>query len=45
MGENDYNPYATAQAQFDHVADLIDLDPPIRELLRQPCEFHLRSAK
>lgn len=41
MGENDYNPYATAQAQFDHVADLIDLDPPIRELLRQPSrEFH-----
>ncbi|MGI5849743.1 MAG: Glu/Leu/Phe/Val family dehydrogenase [Christensenellales bacterium] len=41
MGQNVYNPYITAQAQFDKVADLIDLEPSVRELLRQPSrEFH-----
>ena len=39
--ENSYNPYATAQAQFDNIADKIDLEEPVRELLRQPSrEFH-----
>lgn len=36
-----YNPYTTAQAQFDHVADLIELEDSAREILRQPSrEFH-----
>ncbi len=36
-----YNPYHTAQRQFDAVADLIDLEAPIREILRQPMrEYH-----
>ena len=41
MGEGSYNPYVTAQTQFDTVADLIGLDQATRELLRQPSrEFH-----
>ncbi|NLL13433.1 MAG: Glu/Leu/Phe/Val dehydrogenase [Fibrobacter sp.] len=41
MSHQSYNPYETAQKQFDHVADLIDLEPSVRELLRQPSrEFH-----
>ncbi len=41
MGEGTYNPYVVAQTQFDTVADLIGLDQPTRELLRQPSrEFH-----
>ena len=41
MKQESYNPYIAAQTQFDGVADQIDLDPSIRELLRQPsCEFH-----
>jgi len=36
-----YNPYENAQAQFDTVADIINLDQGARELLRQPMkEFH-----
>lgn len=36
-----YNPYITAQTQFDTVADIIDLEQSVRELLRQPIrEFH-----
>jgi glutamate dehydrogenase len=31
-----YNPYDVAQRQFDHVADLLDLDRPTRDLLRVP---------
>jgi len=41
MGQTTYNAYMTAQKQFDAVADLIDLEQPIRELLRQPSrEYH-----
>lgn len=41
MGGGSYNPYTTAQTQFDTVADLIGLEQPTRELLRQPSrEFH-----
>lgn len=41
MKQESYNPYIAAQTQFDGVADQIDLDPSIRELLRQPSrEFH-----
>lgn len=36
MREKSYNSYETAQAQFDRVADRIDLDAGSRELLRQP---------
>jgi len=36
MKQEGYNPYAVAQEQFDHVADVIDLDPAVRQLLRQP---------
>ncbi|MCG3136760.1 MAG: NAD-specific glutamate dehydrogenase [Phycisphaerae bacterium] len=36
-----FNPFAMAQAQFDRVAEMINLDHPTRELLRQPLrEFH-----
>jgi glutamate dehydrogenase len=36
-----YNPYETAQAQFDRVAEIIGLDESIREILRQPMrEYH-----
>ena len=41
MSHESYNPYETAQKQFDNVADLIDLESSVRELLRQPSrEFH-----
>jgi hypothetical protein len=31
-----FNPFEMAQAQFDKVADIINLDAPTRELLRIP---------
>lgn len=41
MEQGSYNPYVTAQTQFDNVADLINLDRATRELLRQPSrEYH-----
>lgn len=41
MGQGSYNPYETAQTQFDNVADLIGLEDSVRQLLRQPIrEFH-----
>lgn len=41
MGEGAYNPYVTAQTQFDNVANMIDLEQSARELLRQPSrEYH-----
>lgn len=41
MAHETYNPFVTAQTQFDNVADLIDLDQATRELLRQPSrEYH-----
>ncbi len=41
MATDMYNPYVIAQSQFDKVADLIDLEPSVRELLRQPSrEYH-----
>ena len=41
MGHESYNPYETAQKQFDSVADKIGLDQSTRELLRQPNrEYH-----
>lgn len=42
MGQSNYNPYISAQTQFDHVADMIGLESSVRELLRQPSrEFHV----
>ena len=36
-----FNPFEMAQAQFDHVADMLGLDSGVRELLRWPMrEFH-----
>lgn len=41
MAQGAYNPYVTAQTQFDNVANKIDLDQSVRELLRQPSrEYH-----
>ncbi len=41
MSAKSYNPYQNAQAQFDHIAEMIGLEPEIRELLRQPMrEYH-----
>lgn len=43
MEQQTYNPYVTAQTQFDKVADIINLDQSVRELLRQPLrEYHFR---
>jgi len=36
MAEVNYNPYENAQIQFDGVAELLGLDPGMREFLRQP---------
>jgi glutamate dehydrogenase (NAD(P)+) len=36
-----YNPFESAQAQFDKVADMMNLEPDARALLREPMkEFH-----
>lgn len=41
MSKEIYNPYHTAQKQFDSVAEKIGLDQDMREFLRQPMkEFH-----
>lgn len=41
MEQKLYNPYVSAQTQFDNVANQIDLDQSARALLRQPSrEFH-----
>lgn len=41
MEHNLYNPFIIAQTQFDGVAESLNLDQSIRELLRQPSrEFH-----
>ncbi len=37
------NAFEMAQRQFDHVAELLELDPQVREMLRWPLrEFHFR---
>jgi glutamate dehydrogenase (NAD(P)+) len=41
MANKAFNPYAMAQAQFDKVADILELDQATRELLRNPMrEYH-----
>jgi len=38
---SEFNPFELAQAQFDHVADMLGLENGVRELLRWPArEFH-----
>ena len=36
LGPREANPYATAQEQFDRAAEILDLEPAMREFLRQP---------
>jgi len=36
MSARPYNAFATAQQQFDRIAEVLGLDPPARELLRWP---------
>jgi glutamate dehydrogenase len=36
MSSKTYNPFETAQAQFDRVADILDLEKSTRDLLRYP---------
>ena len=41
MNSKHYNPFETAQKQFDRAADLLELDDATRELLRNPIrEYH-----
>lgn len=41
MADKSYNPFETAQAQFDRVADILELDRATRDLLRFPMrEYH-----
>ncbi|MEE9117955.1 MAG: Glu/Leu/Phe/Val dehydrogenase [Calditrichia bacterium] len=41
MKNKSYNPFNTAQEQFDHAAELLELDKGTRELLRNPLrEYH-----
>ena len=41
MAQKGFNPFEMAQKQFDKVADLLELDQPTRDLLRQPMrEYH-----
>ena len=43
MAKETLNAFDMAQQQFDQVADLLHLDPPVREFLRWPMrEFHFR---
>jgi len=42
MAKDGYNAFKTAQQQFDRIADMLNLDEPTRELLRNPIrEYHL----
>jgi len=42
MAKESYNPFLMAQAQFDKVAETLDLDEPVRDLLRFPLrEYHV----
>lgn len=40
MAAKDYNPYKTAQDQFDRVAGMLDLDQATRDLLRNSLREH-----
>ncbi len=44
MTQKAFNPFEMAQAQFDTIADLLELDQPAREFLRLPmreCQFSI----
>ncbi|MBI9101517.1 MAG: Glu/Leu/Phe/Val dehydrogenase [Spirochaetales bacterium] len=42
MGEKNYNAFAMAQEQFDKIAEKLDLETSVRELLREPLrEYHV----
>ncbi len=42
MAKQEYNPFQMAQAQFDRVADILDMESPLRDLLRNPMrEYHV----
>jgi hypothetical protein len=41
-GEDTYNPFAIAQSQLDEAAEILQLDPSIHALLREPLrELHV----
>ncbi|MBS3782642.1 MAG: Glu/Leu/Phe/Val dehydrogenase [Candidatus Thermoplasmatota archaeon] len=41
MAEEGYNPFKMAQQQFDRIAEQLDLDEALRDLLREPLrEYH-----
>lgn len=41
MSSKSFNAFEMAQKQFDKIADLLNLDPGARNLLRQPLrEYH-----
>ncbi len=41
MANDSFNPFEMAQQQFDHVADVLELDESTRNLLREPLrEYH-----
>ncbi len=41
MSSGSFNPYEMAQSQFDRIAEQLDLEPGLRQLLRAPLrEFH-----
>ena len=42
MTKQAYNPFQMAQAQFDRVADILDMESAVRDLLRNPMrEYHV----
>jgi glutamate dehydrogenase len=43
MNSKQYNPFEIAQNQFDRIADLLDLDQPVRDLLRVPLREYIFS--
>jgi glutamate dehydrogenase len=40
MSSRSFNPFKMAQSQFDHIADMLDLDKASRELLGNPLREH-----
>ncbi len=40
MSNLSFNPFKMAQAQFNHIANMLDLDKPSRELLANPLREH-----
>ncbi len=43
MANESYSPFRMAQAQFDHAADILELDTATRDLLRHPIREHTVS--